>query len=132
MTEIPRRRGASAIPRGGRAGGSGRHARAAVLAIALALPLLAPGPGRADTDCTTRGTRTYCDDGRAYYRYGKSIVSNDGRRWRTFDSHTYGDDGSWIAKHGKGRYTGSYRKDPGDEARILPDILDDADGDPDD
>lgn len=78
------------------------------------------------TYCFQSGPRTYCDDGRAYYRYGNDIVSKDGRRWHTFGSHTYGGDGSWIARHGKGRSTSSYRSGPGDEAAILPRILDDA------
>ena len=79
--------------------------------------------------CTTQGNRTYCDDGRAYYRYGNDIVSKDGRRWHDFGKHVYGPDGDWIAKHGKKGMTSSLRSGPGDEAAILPRILerDDAD-----
>lgn len=101
----------------------------AFLAAAATLVLvgMSPAPARAGSSyCTTTGNRTYCDDGRAYYRYGNDIVSKDGRRWHDFGSHVYGPGSDWIAKHGKGRYTSSLGSGPGDEAAILPKILDDA------
>jgi len=102
-------------------------------AASVALVAMRPGPARAGSSyCTTTGNRTYCDDGRAYYRYGNDIVSRDGRRWHDFGSHVYGPGSDWIAKHGKGRYTSSLRSGPGDEAAILPRILDDAKDDADD
>ena len=101
----------------------------AVLTFAAARP----GPAHAgSTYCTTQGTRTYCDDGRAYYRYGNDIVSKDGRRWHDFGKHVYGPDGDWIAKHGKKGVTSSLRSGPGDEAAILPRIIDREDADADD
>lgn len=81
--------------------------------------------------CTTTGNRTYCDDGRAYYRYGNDIVSKDGRRWHDFGSHVYGPGSDWIAKHGKGRSTSHLGSGPGDEAAILPRILERGDADDD-
>jgi len=101
----------------------------AILATVATIVFVAmrPGPARAGSSyCTTTGNRTYCDDGRAYYRYGNDIVSKDGRRWHDFGSHVYGPGSDWIAKHGKGRYTSSLGSGPGDEAAILPRILDDA------
>lgn len=86
-----------------------------------------PGSAQAGSSyCTTTGNRTYCDDGRAYYRYGNDIVSKDGRRWHDFGSHVYGPGSDWIAKHGRDRYTTNLGSGPGDEAAILPKILDDA------
>jgi len=110
----------------------GRAASLAWLALCAAFAAVAarPQPARAGSAyCTTQGNRTYCDDGRAYYRYGNDIVSKDGRRWHDFGKHVYGPDGDWIAKHGKKGMTSSLRSGPGDEAAILPRILerDDAD-----
>lgn len=107
----------------GRQARAGRRRARRALAAACAAVLGAVLPAAAGSYCRTTGTRTYCDDGRSYHRYGNDIVSGDGRRWHTFGSHTYGADGTWIARHGRGRYTASYGSDPGDEAAILPEIV---------
>ena len=116
-----------------------RPSRTTLLAGALlALAAVCLAPARAgSTYCTTQGTRTYCDDGRAYYRYGNDIVSNDGRRWHDFGKHVYGPGEDWIAKHGRDSYTTHLDSGRPDENAILPRILDrdddskDGDGDGD-
>jgi hypothetical protein len=113
----------------------GRRVAVVLLGFAAVTGVAAsrPAPARAgSTYCTTQGNRTYCDDGRAYYRYGNDIVSKDGRRWHDFGKHVYGPDGDWIAKHGKKGVTSSLRSGPGDEAAILPRIIDREDADADD
>lgn len=87
------------------------------------------GTARADTYCSTRGSRTYCDDGTAYYRYGKTIIERgkDGHqeRYRTFDDHTYGKGSAWMAGHGNGDFTSSGLR--GKTRQVLPDIVGDED-----
>lgn len=86
------------------------------------------------TFCNTYGNHTYCDDGVSYHKYGNDIteLNPSGKqvnRYHDFGSHTYGNNGEWVADHGNGKYSSSGLE--GKTRQVLPDILDENDGDSD-
>lgn len=89
------------------------------------------------TFCNTYKNHTYCDDNTSYHRYGNNITELDAsgsqkNRYHNFTTHTYGNNGEWVAKHGDGNLSSSGLR--GKTRQVLPDIIDeegDVDGDND-
>lgn len=91
--------------------------------------LLLGTPAFADTYCYTRGKNTYCDNGTRFHETPGGGITTSGKTGKTektyhkYGNHLYGSDGSWRAKKKNGNITGSLKKTPTENDRVIDDIF---------